>query len=1057
MPVYDRESGKAFEFEDENQLNEGIKSGQFGFKKGQKVTVYNPADNDEVFEIPAEEYQNALDMGYRFETGFRKNVREYVDENKGLIGSTKVGVGEFANSMLMSVPEIYMKNTSNPLEWAKINALRDDHEIAGMVGTGLGIGANIYGLAKTGALAASEKVSAAIVDSMAKKIVATVGRKQISDQAAKQAAKGLIARTAANFGKGTGVVSRNMAQGAIEGGLDMVAPALAEASFGNFEEAGESLLIGSAFGGVLGGGIVSGVQGFKKGGEALKDLFTKIDPDTGQSLLNKTALKTVSTATNIPEETLEYAVRNPVDVENAVPFEESLDQVNAAIESQTRKFEAARDGYKNAENNIKTKFELRRIDMSEKAKKPNAELAKKIEEDAAVTKRLLGEASEEADNILANDVGKVFQKQQMLDFYDQAIKEGANDFSEVGVKVNKKLKGLKERLDATYADEVLDGIQLREIMRNQRQDVEYGLAATSFDTLFNKRAKTITKNMSEALKDQSPAYSKLMDSMHEVSTAFENLSGVANPDVARTRFAAALGATNKTNRQLADVTAVENWLESIKKLAPEVDLMPQYKDLAKEQISARMFLDAEKAFKADKSGEALDNFYRNQFPEEWENMRLSKETFERAERDFQYLKPVTSGDVETKMRKFIGDEKDNIKNVELRRAWDELAGREGLGDIRKQIKDRLILDSFNKARTQGSRATLLGATTIGGMGSFMGPIGWALGAAAGAGGGAFLDRYGGKQIKKLIGDSPRAAQIRGLLVAEEQLGKVAREIDNIPAVINSLSDVSVRSAKKTDAVKKFKTTQSAILREIIESERREKRDRKDEKERKESKPKEVTLNYQAWEVLSERFAKLSDPNAMNDLISDTTGDILMGGGPNIARTASMKMAEGLSYLQKEIPKNPIPMSPFGKKQKYIPADYDLARFAEKVAVVKNPMIVFEQLEAGLLTRASVDALQAVYPSLYGRMTDKVMEAATDGEIDISYADKVQLSYILKMPIDNTISAQSFAFYQSVSGTSDEEIAEEEAIEQAQNTGFKADINLKTNTMQTTAQRLGERA
>jgi len=111
----------------------------------------------------------------------------------------------------------------------------------------------------------------------------------------------------------------------------------------------------------------------------------------------------------------------------------------------------------------------------------------------------------------------------------------------------------------------------------------------------------------------------------------------------------------------------------------------------------------------------------------------------------------------------------------------------------------------------------------------------------------------------------------------------------------------------------------------------------------------------------------------------------------------------------------------------------------------------------LLTRASVDALQAVYPSLYGRMTDKVMEAATDGEIDISYADKVQLSYILKMPIDNTISAQSFAFYQSVSGTSDEEIAEEEAIEQAQNTGFKADINLKTNTMQTTAQRLGERA
>jgi len=48
MPVYDRETGKAMEFEDSGEMTRAVGSGQFGFKKGSKVNVFDPASPDDV-------------------------------------------------------------------------------------------------------------------------------------------------------------------------------------------------------------------------------------------------------------------------------------------------------------------------------------------------------------------------------------------------------------------------------------------------------------------------------------------------------------------------------------------------------------------------------------------------------------------------------------------------------------------------------------------------------------------------------------------------------------------------------------------------------------------------------------------------------------------------------------------------------------------------------------------------------------------------------------------------------------------------------------------------
>lgn len=1053
MGVYDTKTGKEFEFEDPKQLKSAIESGQYGFKKGSKIKVYRPEAPDDVFEMPAENAAKAIEQGYEFETGFQRGVREYVSENDNLVGSMKVGLGEFANALTFGVPEIVMRNTASPLEWAKINALRDEHITASLLGEVGGIGANVYSLARSGALAATEKISEKAVEVMAKRITAQVGKKNISDAAAKTAARGILQKTAQGIKKGAGTISRNTAQGAIEGTIDMAIPAGAEALFGNYEEAAETLLLGTAFGGILGGATRTVGDMVGAGKDALLKRSAEATELGEGNKLQELILQAGSTQSNIPIDTMRYALKNAKDIDNAMPMSRNYNDVSAAAKVEFETLDRAKQELKAIEDGLAGKTNAKTTQMQELANNPNKGVEDELFKSTERVQNWLEEQSGIAESRLAQEVSTPsISIKPLAENLDKAVKK----LKVGGVsKADRATIASIEDLSRTIKNELpeyVDGEVARKVLRSLRKDINYNTNLADFDEELNKVLKGVTEGFSDSIKGHSPGYAAQMAEMAPKAQILNKLRPYVSSSTKRLGIGKALTSNtpNATDQAIRDV--MDEFIAGAKTIDGLESVDQAFADAIKDQKAANIFKKNRRAMTDARGGTAKDEFYAAQFPEDFELLQQRRSAFSEAEESYKRLRPLvnTKGIVlENKLKKFL----DEDNNIALGEAYEFLAQKHpDLGDIKKRLKDSLVKESFEKARTQGSRATNLTGAVFGGTaGAVVGPVGALLGGAIGAATGAYIDRFGGKMFQKLLKETPTASKIRSLLVAEDQLGKFARELDDIPNKIEK----AVLGKDSASSYRKVNIVTNQLINQIINSERGDSRDKKDKK--KATARDGALLNREArlraFDILSKKFADLSDSNLLQEELSTVSGAVLEGGGPNLGMKVMEKMTQGVEYLSNEIPKDPLPVSPFIKKgQEWQPSDYDLRAFEEKLLVVSNPMIVFDAMDAGVLTKNHVDALQNVYAALYNQITQKVVESISTGELDLMYKDRVALGNILDMPVDPTTTAESYAYYQARSGTSEEEVAEEQARQSAES--FKPNLNIDTRKMQTTTQRIG---
>lgn len=70
----------------------------------------------------------------------------------------------------------------------------------------------------------------------------------------------------------------------------------------------------------------------------------------------------------------------------------------------------------------------------------------------------------------------------------------------------------------------------------------------------------------------------------------------------------------------------------------------------------------------------------------------------------------------------------------------------------------------------------------------------------------------------------------------------------------------------------------------------------------------------------------------------------------------------IGYLRSLLPRR-VRSTPTGPKN-VPPSDQEVGKFARAFAVIQNPLVVFEDLNDGTLSREHVKALRTVYPSLY---------------------------------------------------------------------------------------------
>ena len=1022
MPVYDVKTGEAVEYETGEALNNSVRAGTHRPRKGSRVRIYKPDDPYKVYSVPAENLDGAMSDGYVMETITQRGLSDAVKDNRGMIGSLKVAGYEFANSLLFSAPEIIYRNTADPKDVAIAGAIREDHPGASITGQILGTVGNVAGLAKTGALKMSEQVA----KNLTNRIIAAAPKGAVSQSQASSVAGKMISSMANSSVKGARVVARNAIQGSIEGGMDMTIPALTEGLFGDWNEAGEAMMVGMGFGGVIGGGVrtFGDLLGATKnlGGKSKKFLTTPGKAGEGNQM-QEAALKQLSSTTNTNIDMLRDTLGSPEKIRNASKFSNLYDEMSNMKRLEKEKLVVADDAYIKADSDLDYKFRTKADEMRDAAKAPSQPMADRIEQDAGELKSFLHLKSVEADEMLVREAaGPVIPRGVMVKNIDSAIehmKKSAVGVTDTGAV--RRLEALRENI-VEVVPEFMDGQTARGYLRSIRNDISWNRNLADFDENYNMALKAVTQDFSKAIKGQAPGYAAIMEEMAPKADFLSRNRQIFDSPQARTSMARRFAKDPKkyTDGDLYAMRQMDEFFSHTRAMDGMEDVELLYRDMAKDQTSAVLFGKALRGANLQKGSKAIDKLKEQAFPEDYATRTLAKEELDRVKTSQIDMDAILSGDdIEKRMRRFTSDD----KNIRLNRAMKALTEANDSPEFLDKMKYSLIKDGFDAARTQGSRSTVLHSIIGSGFGStLLGMPG--VGAIAGAITGAGLDRFGGKLIGQLIDDNPTANMIRSLLVAEDQLAKQAIKFGQIPKNIQKF--VLMKPAERASNRRKINAVLNKLMIQIIAENKTETSITKEERQmvEKDGAIFEKKIRIKAWKSVGTMLARLSDPAQMQAKMETAMAGMAEGGAPNIAMKMGEKMIQGVEYLQGEIPKSPMPPSPF-YDDTWEPSDFALREFEEKLLVVFDPMVVFDALEAGVLTKNYTNSLKAVYPAMHQSIQKKTFEAVTEGDLNLEYSDKVSIGYILDMPLDPSATIESYAYYQR--GTTDEDVEQETPI------------------------------
>ena len=131
---------------------------------GSRINVKAP--DGKTYSIDEAELPKVTAQGWRPETATERDVREYVDENKGLTGAAKVFFRGLADEAAFGVLDPILDHTADPLERSKWEALKQENTAANVIGRGAGFGLSLlYGgeIAK-GAQAAGHVAERAVLE-----------------------------------------------------------------------------------------------------------------------------------------------------------------------------------------------------------------------------------------------------------------------------------------------------------------------------------------------------------------------------------------------------------------------------------------------------------------------------------------------------------------------------------------------------------------------------------------------------------------------------------------------------------------------------------------------------------------------------------------------------------------------------------------------------------------------------------------------------------------------------------------------------------------------------
>lgn len=149
----------------------------------------------------------------------------------------------------------------------------------------------------------------------------------------------------------------------------------------------------------------------------------------------------------------------------------------------------------------------------------------------------------------------------------------------------------------------------------------------------------------------------------------------------------------------------------------------------------------------------------------------------------------------------------------------------------------------------------------------------------------------------------------------------------------------------------------------------------------------------------------SNPAALTERMSKAFTNV-SAVAPKTATALAMTTARAVMFLDSKAPKAKgqiATLTPQLDAPKY--SDADVAKFAQYLDAVQDPLSVLEDLRRGSISKEGVEAVREVYPKIYEQMRTETMNRLSQLQKPLVYEQRLQLSYLLDIPADPTLTPE----------------------------------------------------
>lgn len=117
--------------------------------------------------------------------------------------------------------------------------------------------------------------------------------------------------------------------------------------------------------------------------------------------------------------------------------------------------------------------------------------------------------------------------------------------------------------------------------------------------------------------------------------------------------------------------------------------------------------------------------------------------------------------------------------------------------------------------------------------------------------------------------------------------------------------------------------------------------------------------------------------------------------PTVVASAEAKGLQAMQFLASKLPK-PVSV-PSLIPRKYIPSTQQRAQFMRYAEIVEDPKKALSHFQAGTLGKEHIEALKAIYPEMYKKISSSAAEYVSLHGQKLSYGKKIQLGIMLGIP------------------------------------------------------------